>query len=276
VSNKKDMSFWGHIGELRGHLVRCMIVVVVCAIVIGFNIQWIMDNIFFGPTRNNFLTFRVVNHFSRILLGEDSIILPADFPVRVQRLYQQFNVMMAVSIFGGIVLAFPYIVWEIWRFIRPALHENEKKNSLFVINGVWMLFMTGVLCGYYLILPFAVNFGVIFKISKIIIPLYDLSDYSTLFLQVVLGMGVIFLFPMVVYFLTNMGILTPQYMKTYRRHAIVLIMVVAAIVTPADVMSMMMAALPLLLLYEFSIGMCSRTYKNLLKKEQIQSNSLQK
>jgi sec-independent protein translocase protein TatC len=139
-----------------------------------------------------------------------------------------------------------------------------------------MLFMTGVLCGYYLILPFAVNFGVIFKISKIIIPLYDLSDYSTLFLQVVLGMGVIFLFPMVVYFLTNMGILTPQYMKTYRRHAIVLIMVVAAIVTPADVMSMMMAALPLLLLYEFSIGMCSRTYKNLLKKEQIQSNSLQK
>ena len=259
------MSFWGHIGELRGHLVRCMIVVVVCAIVIGFNIQWIMDNIFFGPTRNNFLTFRVVNHFSRILLGEDSIILPADFPVRVQRLYQQFNVMMAVSIFGGMVAAFPYIVWELWRFIGPALHPKERKNSIYIINAVWMLFMTGVLCGYFLILPFAVNFGVIFKISDIIVPLYDLSDYTTLFLQVVLGMGIIFLFPILIYFLTSIGILTPAFMKTYRRHAIVLIMVVAAIITPADVLSMIMAALPLLVLYEFSIMMCTFTYKKAQK-----------
>ena len=129
--------------------------------------------------------------------------------------------------FGGMVLAFPYIVWEIWRFISPALHENERKNSLFVINGVWILFMLGVLCGYYLTLPFAVNFGVIFKISDIIIPLYDLSDYATLFLQVVLGIGVMFQFPMLVYFLTNLGLLTPMFMKNYRRHAIVLIMVVA-------------------------------------------------
>jgi sec-independent protein translocase protein TatC len=169
-------------------------------------------------------------------------------------------------------LAFPYIVYEIWRFISPALHENERKNSLFVINGIWILFMMGVLCGYYLILPFAVNFGVIFKISDIIIPLYDLSDYATLFLQVVLGMGVMFLFPMLVYFLTNMGLLTPEFMKTYRRHAIVLIMVVAAIVTPADVMSMMMAAMPLLLLYEISIMMCNRTFNILQKKEALENN----
>ena len=271
------MSFWGHIGELRTHLVRCVIAIIICALVIGYNIEWVIDNIFFGPVQNNFPTFRVVNHFSRMIIGEDSIHLPADFPVRVQRLYQQFNVMMAVSLFGGIVLAFPYIVWEIWKFISPALHQKEKKNSLFVINGIWILFILGILCGYYLILPFAVNFGVIFKISNIIIPLYDLSDYATLFLQVVLGMGVIFLFPMLVYFLTNMGLLTPQYMKTYRRHAIVLIMVVAAIVTPADVMSMMMAAMPLLLLYEISILMCNRTYKLLLKKElQDKENYLQK
>lgn len=265
MSDGKDMSFLGHIGELRGHLIRSIIAIIIAAFVVGFNINWIMDHIFFGPTRNDFPTFRIVNHFSRMILGEDSIHLPKEFPVRVQRLYQQFNVMMAVSIFGGMVAAFPYIVWELWRFIGPALHPKERKNSIYIINAVWMLFMTGVLCGYFLILPFAVNFGVIFKISDIIVPLYDLSDYTTLFLQVVLGMGVIFLFPILIYFLTSIGILTPAFMKTYRRHAIVLIMVVAAIITPADVLSMIMAALPLLVLYEFSIMMCSYTYKKTQK-----------
>ncbi len=265
MSDGKDMSFLGHIGELRGHLIRSIIAIIIAAFAVGFNINWIMDHIFFGPTRNDFPTFRLVNHFSRMILGEDSIHLPKDFPVRVQRLYQQFNVMMAVSIFGGMVAAFPYIVWELWRFISPALHPREKKNSIYIINAVWMLFMTGVLCGYFLILPFAVNFGVIFKISDIIVPLYDLSDYTTFFLQVVLGMGVIFLFPILIYFLTSIGILTPTFMKTYRRHAIVLIMVVAAIITPADVLSMLMAAFPLLILYEFSIMMCTFTYKRVQK-----------
>lgn len=259
------MSFLGHIGELRGHLVRSIIAIIIAAFAVGFNINWIMDHIFFGPTRNDFPTFEVVNHFSKMILGEDSIHLPKDFPVRASKLYQQFNVMMAVSIFGGIVAAFPYIVWELWRFISPALHPKERKNSIFIINSVWILFMTGILCGYFLILPFAINFGVIFKISDIIVPLYDLSDYTTLFLQVILGMGVIFLFPVLIYFLTTIGILTPAFMRTYRRHAIVLIMVVAAIITPADVLSMMMAALPLLLLYEFSILMCSYTYKKVQK-----------
>jgi sec-independent protein translocase protein TatC len=267
VSEGKEMSFFGHIGELRGHLIRSIIAIVIAAVVVGFNINWIMDHVFFGPTRNDFPTFKIVNHFSRMILGEDSIELPKEFPVRVQRLYQQFNVMMAVSIFGGLVIGFPYIVWELWRFISPALHPNERKNSIFIINSVWILFIMGVLCGYFLILPFAVNFGVIFKISDIIIPLYDLSDYTTLFLQVVLGMGVVFLFPVLIYFLTTIGILNPAFMKKYRRHAIVLIMVVAAIVTPADVLSMMMAALPLLFLYEFSILMCAYTFKKVQKRE---------
>lgn len=273
MAEEKEMSFLGHIGELRAHLVRSIIAIIIGALIIGFNINWIMDHIFFGPTRNDFFTFRVVNHFSRELLGHDSIYLPKDFPVRVQKLFQQFNVMMAVSIFGGMVLAFPYIVWEIWKFISPALHEKERKNSIFVINGIWFLFILGVMCGYFLILPFAVNFGVIFKISDIIVPLYDLSDYTTLFLQVVLGMGVIFLFPMVVYLLTSIGILTPEFLKTYRRHAIVVIMVVAAIITPADVLSMMAAAMPLVILYEMSIWMSIYVSKKIEKQEKALAKS---
>lgn len=269
MSEGKEMSFWGHIGELRGHLIRSMIAIVVGAIVVGFNVNWIMDHIFFGPTRNDFFTFRVVNHYSRELIGEDSIVLPDHFAVQQKKLFQQFNVMMSVSIFGGMVAAFPYIVWELWRFISPALHPNERKNSVFLINFVWILFMVGILCGYFLILPFAINFGLLFKISDSITQLFDLSDYTTLFMQVVLGMGIVFLFPVIVYFLTSIGILTPKFMRTYRRHAIVLIMVIAAIITPADVLSMLMAAFPLLLLYEFSIMMSAYTYKKVQQRETL-------
>ncbi len=266
MSEEKEMSFLGHIGELRAHLVRSILAIVILAIIVGFNINWVMDHIFFGPTRNDFLTFRIVNHFSRELTGNDSFILPAKFSVQQKQLFQQFNVMMAVSIFSGLVLAFPYLVWEIWKFISPALLPNERKNSIFYINSVWILFMTGVLTGYFLILPFAINFGLLFKVSDNIVQLFDLSDYTTLFLQVTMGMGVVFLFPIAVYILTSIGILTPKFLRTYRRHAIVLIMVVAAIITPADVLSMMAAALPLVLLYELSVIMSNVIYKKMQKK----------
>ena len=269
MSEGKEMSFWGHIGELRGHLIRSIIAIIVGAIVVGLNVNWIMDHIFFGPTRNDFLTFRVVNHFSRELIGENSITLPEHFAVQQKKLFQQFNVMMSVSIFGGIVAAFPYIIWELWRFISPALHPNERKNSVFLINFVWILFVVGILCGYFLILPFAINFGLLFTISDSITQLFDLSDYTTLFMQVVLGMGLVFLFPVIVYFLTSIGILTPNFMRTYRRHAIVLIMVVAAIITPADALSMLMAAFPLLLLYEFSIMISAYTHKKVQQRSDL-------
>ncbi len=268
MSEEKEMSFLGHIGELRSHLVRSILAIVILAIIVGFNINWVMDHIFFGPTRNDFLTFKIVNHFSRELTGNDSFILPAKFSVQQKQLFQQFNVMMAVSIFSGVVLAFPYIVWEIWKFISPALMPNERKNSIFYINAIWMLFMTGVLTGYFLILPFAINFGLLFKVSDNIVQLFDLSDYTTLFLQVTMGMGVVFLFPIAVYILTSIGILTPKFLKTYRRHAIVLIMVVAAIITPADVLSMMAAALPLIILYEISVIMSNVIYKKMQRKNQ--------
>lgn len=274
MSEGKEMSFWGHIGELRSHMIRALIAIVVCAVVVGFNVNWIMDNIFFGPTRNDFFTFRVVNHFSRELIGHDSITLPGTFAVQQKKLFEQFNVMMAVSIFGGIIAAFPYLVWEIWRFISPALHPKERKNSVFLINFIWILFAVGIMVGYFLILPFAINFGLLFKVSDSITQLFDLSDYTTLFMQIVLGMGLVFLFPIIVYFTTSIGILTPQFMRTYRRHAIVLIMVIAAIITPADVLSMMMAALPLVLLYEFSIMMSAYTHKKVKKRKLEEEKSL--
>lgn len=271
---KKEMSFLGHVGELRGHLIRSLIAVIIGAIIVWNFLPWIMDNIFFGPTRSDFITFKLINEYSLKWTGATAIELPDEFPIRVQKLYQQFNVAFMISFFGGMVLALPYIVWEIWRFITPGLHPNERKNSAAFINAVWLFFMMGALVGYFLILPFAINFAVLFKISDIIQPLYDLSDYSALFFQIVLGMGIVFLFPLIIYFLTSIGIVTPTFLKTYRRHAIVVIMVLAAIITPADIVSMMIAAVPLLLLYEFSILLSKRTYKIVQKRalEELQKS----
>lgn len=267
MSEEKEMSLLGHIGELRGHLIRIIIAVIICGILVGYNIQWIMDHIFFGPVRRDFPTLKFINSLSQYFFNTEAINIPKEFPVRTQKLMQQFNVMMSVSVIGGIVVAFPYIIWELWKFISPALHPKERKNSAILINSIWILFLLGVLSGYFLILPFAINFGVMFSISDVIEPLYDLSDYTALFFQIVLGMGLIFLFPIIVYFLTSIGILTPTFLKTYRRHSVVLIMVIAAIITPADVLSMMMAAVPLLILYEFSVALSKRTYNRMLKTQ---------
>nr|WP_038694142.1 twin-arginine translocase subunit TatC [Riemerella anatipestifer] len=263
------MSFLGHIGELRGHLVRSIIAIVVGGFLIGFNINWIMDHIIFGPTRPDFLTFRVVNYFSRMFVGEDVIVMPHSFPIQVRRLFEQFNMMMAVSVVGGLIIAFPYVIWELWKFISPALKESERKNSIFIINGTWVLFVMGALSGYFLVMPFVINFGYFFSISDFVRVDIDLSSYVTILLQVVLGMAVIFLFPMIVYILTSIGILTPMFLRTYRRHAIVVIMVVAAFITPADIISMLAAAFPLVVLYEICILMSALVYRRIKKEEAL-------
>lgn len=269
MSEEKEMSFLGHIGELRGHLVRSIIAIVVGGFLIGFNINWIMDHIIFGPTRPDFLTFRVVNYFSRMFVGEDVIVMPHSFPIQVRRLFEQFNMMMAVSVVGGLIIAFPYVIWELWKFISPALKESERKNSIFIINGTWVLFVMGALSGYFLVMPFVINFGYFFSISDFVRVDIDLSSYVTILLQVVLGMAVIFLFPMIVYILTSIGILTPIFLRTYRRHAIVVIMVVAAFITPADIISMLAAAFPLVVLYEICILMSALVYRRIKKEEAL-------
>jgi len=266
---EKEMSFLGHIGEFRGHIVRSIIAVAIAGTVIGFNINWIMDHILFGPTKPDFPTFKVVNYFSQIFFEHDAISLPEKFPIQVRKLFEQFNMMMAVSIVGGIIVAFPYIVWELWKFVSPALKENERKNSIFIINSTWGMFILGVLSGYFLVMPFVINFGYFFNISETVRVDIDLSSYITIFLQIIIGMGVIFLFPIVVYVLTSIGILTPKFLITYRRHSIVVIMVIAAIITPADVLSMLAAAFPLLILYEISILMSKFVYNRVKKREKL-------
>ncbi len=267
ATEEKEMSFLGHIGELRTHLIRIVIGIVVAALLIGFNIGWVVDHIFLGPTRKDFISFEVVNHFSKKFMGNESFIMPSKFQIQQKKLFEQFNVMMSMSIFGGIILSFPYIVWEIWQFIKPGLTSMERKNTTGMIAFISIFFLLGVATGYFLILPFAINFGLNYRISDQIVPLFDLTNYTSLFLQVLFGMGLVFLFPVLVLVLVRIGIINSKFLKTYRKHAIILISVVAAIITPADAISMILSMLPLLLLYEFSIILALYTEKKMAKNE---------
>lgn len=261
----KEMSFLEHLGELRGHLIRSILMVIIFAFLIGYNVEWVVDKILFYPTRPDFLTFKLINDFTLEFSGQEGISLPEKFPIQVRKLYEQLNVTISIAVFGGILCSFPYLIWELWRFISPALLPNEKKYSLIIINSTWILFFLGALCGYFIILPFAINFGYFYQISDQIKLSYDLSDYLSIFLKITFGMATVFLFPMLVYILTMLRVLTPIFMKTYRRHAIVLILIVAAIITPADVISMFIAAIPLLLLYEMSVFLTIIIHKRLEK-----------
>ena len=263
--NDEKMSFLEHLGELRGHIIRIILAVIFLAFFIGYNIEWVMDKIIFYPSKSDFPTIKLINNLTQNISDTESFSLPEKFPIQVRKLYEQVNVTISIAIFGGILCAFPYIIWELWRFISPALLPNEKKYSLIIINGTWLLFFLGALCGYFIILPFAINFGYFYRISNEIILSYDLSDYLSIFLTIVFGMAFIFLFPILVYVFSMLKILTPNFMRMYRKHAIIFILIIAAIITPADVISMFIAAIPLLSLYEMSIILSSIINKNLKK-----------
>ncbi|MCB9201894.1 MAG: twin-arginine translocase subunit TatC [Flavobacteriales bacterium] len=257
----KEMSFLEHIGELRGHLVRIVIAIIIGAVIIGFNVNYIMDEVLFAPTKNDFITFKILNYLSEHLGTDTRIEMPEKFPIQVRKMYEQVNVAISVSVIGGIILVFPYIVYEVWKFIAPGLTDSERKKSVFFIIGTSIFFLLGVLIGFYLVAPLSVQFGYNFKISDIAQTNIDLANYIDIIINTCLGMGIVFLLPVVVYFLTASGIITPSFLTTYRKHAIIVVLVISAFITPPDATTMVIASLPLIALYEFSIMISKITYK---------------
>jgi sec-independent protein translocase protein TatC len=177
----------------------------------------------------------------------------------------QVNVFIWVCLLAGFILSFPYILWEIWKFISPALYKNEKKNAKAFIFFSSLLFFIGVLFGYYIVIPMSVNFVATFKVSDLVLNQFTLDSYIGLVKTSVLASGLFFELPIIIYFLTKLGLVTPAFLRTYRKYAIVLVLIVAAIVTPPDVVSQTIVAIPMLLIYEASIFISVLVSKN--KKE---------
>ncbi len=272
---EKEMSFLEHLEELRWHVVRSVAAVLVFTIVAFATAPWIFHHIIFAPARVDFPTFVWLCNLGHFFGSGDALCVQ-DIPFKVQSRFMtgQFSMHIISSFVIGIIAAFPYITWELWRFIKPGLYPREKKSSRGAVAAISFLFLLGVSFGYYIMSPVMISFLANYQISEMIVNEFDITSYVGTVVGVVLGSGVLFQLPVVIFFLTKVGIVTPTFLRKYRKHAIVLILIIGAIVTPtADPLSQSLISIPLYLLYEISILISAAVLR---KKEKDEAEDLLK
>ncbi len=245
---EKEMSFLEHLEELRWHIVRSLVSILFFATIVFLFKDFVFNQIILAPKQSSFVTYRFFCG-----LAELTCFSPPEFNIMPRELGEQFFTHLKVSIWLGIIISFPYIFWEFWRFIKPGLYPNEKKATKGVVFICSFLFLLGVLFGYYVISPFAVTFLAGYSISSEVISSPSLASYVNYMTMFTLPTGLIFELPIVIFFLSRIGLVTPELMRQYRRHAIVMILVVAAIITPPDVVTQFLIGIPVFFLYEISI-----------------------
>lgn len=257
---EKEMSFLEHIEELRWHLVRSAIAVVVIGVVAFLN-ENIITSILFGPRTADFYTYKFFcKHFQTFCTVPYFEIIQKDIGER-------FFTHLKVSVWIGFMLGFPYLFWEFWKFVKPGLYAHERKAARGIVFVCSLLFFIGVLFGYYVIAPFAISFLAGYEFGDDIRPTATLSSYVSYLTMITLPTGIVFELPIVAYFLAKIGLVSSDLMKKFRRHSIVIIFIVAAIITPPDVITQFLIAIPLMLLYEISISVVKRIEKKNKEEE---------
>jgi sec-independent protein translocase protein TatC len=253
-----EMSFLEHLEVMRWHLIRAIVAVIILALVAFVFKGIIFDRIILAPKEPEFLTNRLLCRLGEILNLKRICINQNPFTLQTVKMAEQFSMHIIVSLVAGIVVAFPYIFFEFWRFIVPALYEKEKRVAGGAVFYTSLLFLLGVGFGYFIISPLSVNFLGNYKVSESVISSPTLRSYVQTVTSVVLASGIVFQLPILVYFLSKVGLVTPQFLKRYRKHSIIVIVTVSAIITPPDVFSQVLVALPLMLLYEIGISISKR------------------
>ncbi|MDY0343760.1 MAG: twin-arginine translocase subunit TatC [Lentimicrobium sp.] len=258
---KDDMSFWGHLDALRGHLFRSVVAIVLLFIVAFVNREFIFDQIILAPLNDDFIANRILCRLGE-LLNMPSICL-GNLKLKLINisLSGQFLMHMYISFFIALTVASPYIIWEIWRFIRPALYDNERKHSRGAVLVMSLLFILGLLFSYFLIVPLTLNFFGNYQVSDSVTNQIALTSYISTVVSVTFSMGVVFELPVFVFFLAKVGILTPAFLRKNRRYMIVILLTLAAIITPPDVVSQILVVIPLWGLYELSIVVAARALR---------------
>ena len=260
---KGDMSFMDHLEDLRWHLVRSVIAVVIGAVLCLSFANDIVDKILMAPTRSDFVSSRWLCSLGHSIgIGNTLCFPPVDAKFLENTMTGQFISYFTLGFIGGFIIAFPYIFWEFWKFVKPALSEKERRKTSGVIFWVSILFFTGVAFGYFILTPFMVNFYFNFKLSSQIVIMPSFSDYLENLIYTTVGIGVLFQMPLLVMVLAKIGFLTAKFMKKYRRHAFIIILIAAAIITPStDPFSLTIVTIPLYALFEASIIIASRINK---------------
>ena len=263
---EKEMSFLDHVEELRWHLVRSSMAIFFFGTIAFVMKGFIFNTILFAPKDANFLTYRVFCKVSQFFGTEGLCIEDIPFTFQSLAMAEQFSVHIWTSITVGFILAFPFIIWEVWKFISPGLYEKERKSAKSFIIISSFLFFVGVLFGYYVVTPLSVNFLGNYSISDAVERNIKIGSYISLVRSSLLASGFIFELPIIMYFLTKMGLITPDFLRKYRKHALVLVLVLAAVITPPDIISQIIVAIPILLLYEVSIYISKIVIKRELKR----------
>lgn len=268
-----EMTFWEHLEELRWHLVRSIAGVIVLAIIAFLNKDFLFNNIILAPKSSDFITNRWLCEFGKFLSenlhvasAQSLCIENFDLKLINIKMAGQFTIHISISFFVGLILAIPYIIYEIWRFVKPALHPHEQAHTRGAVFWSSSLFLIGVLFSYFLIVPLSVLFLGSYNVSENVENQIALTSYISTVVSLTFAVGLVFEMPILVFFLTKVGIITPGFMRKNRRVMIVVVLIVAAIITPPDVFSQILVSIPLLILYEISIIISQRVYKKRMEK----------
>lgn len=256
-----EMTFLQHLEELRWHIIRAILAVVAGAILAFLFKNIIFDKVILAPNTPDFISNRLLCQLA------EKVNVPAlcinQNPVELIsiKMSGQFTTHINISLVAGLILAFPYVFWEFWSFFRPALYEKERKYARGAVTMASLLFMTGILFGYFIITPLSINFLGSYRVSEIVTNQINITSYISSVTSVALSAGITFELPIVVFFLARIGVVTPEFLRKYRRHAIVLVLIVAAVITPPDIFSLILVSIPLVLLYEVSIFIAARVVR---------------
>jgi sec-independent protein translocase protein TatC len=260
-SKGTEMSFLQHLEELRWHLVRASGAVVFFGVIVFLNRQFIFDDVILAPRSPNFVTNRFFGWLAVQLNSPDLAINTKPFQLINIDLSGQFSIHLNLAIIGGIIISIPYILWEFWRFVRPALYENERKHVTSAVFYSTFLFLLGVSFGYFLIVPLTTHFFGSYQVSQEVLNQINLTSYISSVTTIILGSAIVFELPIVMFFLAKVGLAGTSFFRTYRKHAFIILLCLAAIITPPDAFSMLLVTGPLALLYELGILMARMVEK---------------
>jgi sec-independent protein translocase protein TatC len=267
----KEMSFLDHLEDLRWHLIRSFLSVIVLASIAFLAKDFIFNVLIFGPKHSDFPTYKILCEIAQFIGFKDSFCF-TELPFRIQSrtMGGQFSAHVWTSITAGFIITFPYILYEMWKFISPGLKVKERSSAKGSILIASLLFFIGVLFGYYVVTPLSINFLGTYQVSGEVHNDFDLSSYISLVRASVIASGLIFELPILIYILTKIGVVSPEILKKYRKISLVIVLILSAIITPPDIASQVIVSVPIIVLYEISIYISKaviRKQKRLLKKQ---------
>lgn len=263
---KAEMSFLDHLETLRWHIIKSAIAIITFAVLAFTYSEFIWNSIILAPKNPDFWTSRMLIKLGDFLGYESAGLMTKQLNLINFNLSGQFMVDVWTAIIAGFIVAFPYVMYQFWSFIKPALYENERKHASGAVAIMSGLFFTGVLFGYYLIVPFSLDWLANYSISTEVVNQINILSYISSVTSIVIAGGIAFELPVLVYFLSKIGVLTPKFLKKYRKHSYVVLLIIAAIITPPDVISQMIVCIPLIILFELGIIISGRVEKANLRR----------